>query len=252
MVISAAPAAAFGGSGKTSGDPVVVGSSDTQLSTYGVAGGIDYRFSPYTVVGLAAAGGGTNWSLSNALGGGRSDSAQIGAYARTVIGPAYIAESIAFASHWFTTNRTALGDNLRGTFTGESLGARIEGGYRFAATPNFGITPYAAAQAQAFHSGAYTETDVNNLGFGLAYAAQNATDVRTELGARFDNPTLLGGTPFIVRARLAWAHDFVDTPSLSAAFQALPFSNFTVFGAPIPHDSVLASLGVDWYINRDW
>jgi uncharacterized protein with beta-barrel porin domain len=25
-----------------------------------------------------------------------------------------------------------------------------------------------------------------------------------------------------------------------------------VFGAPIPHDSGLASLGVDWYLSRDW
>jgi uncharacterized protein with beta-barrel porin domain len=244
--------AAFGGSGKTSGDPVVVGSTDTRLSTYGVAGGIDYRFSPYTVVGLAAAGGGTNWNLDNALGGGRSDSAQVGAYAKTRIGPAYIAESISFASHWFSTNRTALGDNLRATFTGESIGGRIEGGYRFAVGQTFGITPYAAGQAQAFHSGAYSETDVNNLGFGLAYAAKDTTDVRTELGARFDNPTLVNGMPLIVRARLAWAHDFVDTPSLGAAFQTLPLSNFTVFGAAIPHDSALASLGVDWYLNKDW
>ncbi|WP_018321395.1 autotransporter outer membrane beta-barrel domain-containing protein [Bradyrhizobium sp. WSM2793] len=243
--------AAFGGSGKTSGDPVI-GSTDTRLSTYGFAGGIDYRLSPSTVIGLAAAGGGTNWGLSNSLGSGRSESAQIGAYARTVIGPAYIAESIAFANHWFTTDRTALGGNLRATFTGQSIGARIEGGYRLAVTPNFGITPYAAAQAQAFRSGAYSETDVNNLGFGLTYTAKQAADVRTELGARFDHPTLLGGTPLIVRARLAWAHDFVDTPSLNAAFQALPLSNFTVFGAPIPHDSGLASIGADWYLNQNW
>ena len=90
------------------------------------------------------------------------------------------------------------------------------------------------------------------LGFGLSYAAKEATDVRTELGARFDNPTLLNGTPLIIRARLAWAHDIVDTPSLVAAFQTLPLSNFTVFGAAIPQNSGLASLGADWYLNRDW
>lgn len=145
-----------------------------------------------------------------------------------------------------------LGDNLRANFTGESLGARVEGGYRFAAAPNFGITPYAAAQAQAFRSGAYSETDVSNLGFGLNYAAKEASDVRTELGARFDSPTLLGGTPLILRARLAWAHDFVDTPSLSAAFQTLPLSNFVVTASPIPRDSGLVSIGTNWYLNRDW
>lgn len=58
--------------------------------------------------------------------------------------------------------------------------------------------------------------------------------------------------PLTLRTRLAWAHDFVDTPSLNAAFQALPLSNFTVFGAAIPQDSGLVSVGVDWYLNRDW
>jgi uncharacterized protein with beta-barrel porin domain len=243
--------AAFGGSGTTKGDPIV-GSSDTRLSTYGFAGGIDYRFTPDLVVGLAAAGGGTNWNLNTGLGKGRSDAAQIGAYSRLRIGEGYIAETVAFANHWFTTDRTALGDNLRANFTGQSIGGRIEGGYRFAVAPSFGITPYAAGQAQAFRSGAYTETDIGNLGFGLGYTAKEATDVRTELGSRFDIPTLLAGTPFIVRGRLAWAHDFVDTPSLTAAFQALPLSNFTVFGAAIPHDSGLASIGVDWYLNQNW
>jgi hypothetical protein len=43
-------------------------------------------------------------------------------------------------------------------------------------------------------------------GLGLSYAAMNATDVRTELGGRFDAPTLVLGMPLIVRARVAWAH----------------------------------------------
>jgi uncharacterized protein with beta-barrel porin domain len=244
--------AAFGGSGKTSGDPVVIGSSNTTLSTYGFVGGLDYRLSPSTIVGFAVAGGGTNWGLSGGLGTGRSDSAQIGAYARTRIGPAYLAESVAFATHWFSTDRIALGDSLHAAFRGESVGGRLEGGYRVAATPNFGITPYAAAQVQAFHSLAYSETDVSGAGFGLSYAAKDATDVRTELGTRFDNPTLLNGTPLIIHARLAWAHDFVDMPSIAAAFQSLPGSNFTVFGAPIPQNSALASIGADWFVRPDW
>jgi hypothetical protein len=90
-------------------------------------------------------------------------------------------------------------------------------------------------QAQDFHTPAYSETDAITGGFGLNFAAMNATDVRTELGARFDDPTLLYGRPLILR--LAWAHDFVNNPALSAGFQALPGTSFTVNGAPIPHDS---------------
>ena len=61
----------------------------------------------------------------------------------------------------------------------------------------------------------------------------NATDVRSELGARFDNPEVIGGMPLLLRARLAWAHDWVNNPSLSAAFEGLPGTSFTVNGAPL-------------------
>ncbi len=75
-------------------------------------------------------------------------------------------------------------------------------------------------QAQDFHTPSYSETDVTGGGFGLSYAAMNATDVRTELGARFDDPTLLYGMPLILRGRLAWAHDFVSNPSLERGLRS--------------------------------
>jgi uncharacterized protein with beta-barrel porin domain len=89
-------------------------------------------------------------------------------------------------------------------------------------------------------------------GLGLSYAAMNATDVRTELGGRFDAPTLVLGMPLIVRASVAWAHDFVTNPALSAAFQLLPGGSFTVFGAPIPHDSTLTSVGAELFLAPRW
>ena len=45
----------------------------------------------------------------------------------------------------------------------------------------------AALQVQDFHTPAYSESDPTGGGFGLSYNAMNATDVRTELGARFDD-----------------------------------------------------------------
>ena len=80
----------------------------------------------------------------------------------------------------------------------------------------------------------------------------NATDVRTELGGRFDAPTLVLGMPLIVRARVAWAHDFVTNPALSAASQLLPGGSFTVFGAPIPRDSTLTSVGAELFLAPRW
>jgi outer membrane autotransporter protein len=241
----------FGGYNKTNGDPVV-GSNDVTARSFGGAGGADYHFTPDTVVGFALAGGGTNWGLAQALGGGRSDAFQAGLYATTRSGPAYLAGAFAFANHWMTTDRFAFaGDHLDASFNAQSYGGRLEGGYRIG-MPMSGVSPYAAVQAQSFHTPSYSETDLTSGGFGLSFAARNATDTRSELGARFDNSTMLGGMPLTLRARAAWAHDWVSDPSLGAVFQALPGASFTVNGATPPKNSALASAGAELNVTRSW
>jgi uncharacterized protein with beta-barrel porin domain len=263
MTLKAAPAATlrwstwaadFGGYNRTNGD-AGLGSSNVIARDYGFAGGADYHFTPDTAVGFALAGGGTNWGLAQARGGGRSDAFSAGLYATTHAGPAYVAGALAFADHWFSTNRTALGDQLSASFNGQSFGARLEAGYRYGMpfnTAAVGITPYAAVQTQVFHTPSYNESDLLGAGLGLAYAATNATDTRSELGARFDNLTALNGMPLLWRGRVAWAHDWVGNPSLSAAFQALPGASFVVNGAPAPANSALTSVSADLKITPAW
>jgi outer membrane autotransporter protein len=213
---------------------------------------MDYHASPDTILGFALAGGGTNWGLSGGLGGGRSDAFQAGGYGITHAGPAYVAGAMSFTNHWFSTSRTALGDQLTGRFQGESYGARLERGYRFAALPWLGVTPYAAVQAQEFTTAGFSEIDVSGGRFGLNYASKQASDVRSELGLRLDDPTMLVGMPLILRGRVAYAHDTVGNPALSAAFQTLPGASLIVDGAPIPKDSVLTSVGAQLFITRQW
>src|SRR5215472_1500940 len=180
---------AFGGSNTTSGD-AAAGSSTVTASTYGFAAGMDYHVSPYTVVGFALAGAATNWGLANAFGSGRSDAMQIGGYGISWFGPAYLAGALSFTNHWFTTGRSALGDQLSANFLGQSYGVRVEGGYRYPVLPALGVTPYGAVQFQDFNTPAYSESDATGGGLGLSYAAMNATDVRGELGARIDDLTV--------------------------------------------------------------
>ena len=173
-------------------------------------------------------------------------------YGISWFGPAYVAGALSFSNHWFTTNRSALGDALTANFVGQGYGARLEGGYRYAVLPAFAVTPYGAVQFQDFNTPAYNETDTTGGGLGLNVAAQNSTDVRTELGARFDDPTVIYNRPLILFGRLAWAHDFVSNPTLSAAFEALPGGTFTVNGAPIPQNSALTTAGAQLFITPQW
>jgi autotransporter-associated beta strand protein len=244
-------AASYGGASMSAGDPAV-GSSRLAAQTFGFAAGMDYHYSPDTIVGFALGGGGTNWGLAGGMGTGRSDAFQTGVYGMTRWGPAYLGGALAFADHWMTTNRGTMSDILRANFDAQSYGGRIEGGYRYAVLPTLGVSPYAAVQAQAFHTPSYSETDVTGGGFGLSYAAMNAADTRTELGSRFDDPAVIGGIPVLLRGRLAWAHDFVGNPALSAAFESLPGSTFVVNGAPIPHDSALTSAGAELFFIPRW
>jgi len=239
-------ASAYGGGNKTSGDPLVVGSHDLSARAGGFAAGLDYRLTRDTVLGFALAGGGTSWSLAQGLGGGNSDAFQAGIYGATRWGAAYAAASLAFANHWMSTDRfAAFGDHLAASFAAQSVGARLEGGYRLA-TAAGGVTPYAALTAQSFHTPAYREIDAAAGGFGLAYAARSADATRGELGARFDRVTAVAPSALLIlRGRLAWAHDRVSDPALAAVFQALPGASFVVNGATPAKDSALASAGAE-------
>jgi uncharacterized protein with beta-barrel porin domain len=242
----------FGGYATYNGN-ATVGSSTLHASDYGFAGGMDYRAAPDLKFGFALAGAGTNWSLSQNLGSGRSDVFQIAGYGIKHFGPAYFTAMAAFGNAWITTNRTAaLGDQLRATFNGQSYALRGEAGYRFAVLPMAGITPYLAAQTQWFHTPSYSETDLNGGGFGLAFNSQTVNDTRSEVGARADDLTMFNGTPLVLRGRLAWAHDWVSSAALGAIFQALPGSAFTVNGAAVPKNSTLASAGAQWYFAPNW
>jgi uncharacterized protein with beta-barrel porin domain len=235
---------AYGGTNRTTGEPAVVNSHDLSARAAGFAGGFDYRITPDSVAGFAVAGGGTNWSLAQGLGGGRSDAFQAGVYSATRSGPAYLAAAFSYTEHWMSTDRFAFaGDHLTASFNAQSFGGRVEAGYRFV-TPISGVTPYAALQAQNFRTPSYSETDVNGDGFALAVNGRTATDIRTELGTRFDRVAAAGRDWVLtLRSRLAWAHDWVSDPTLTPLFQTLPGASFVVNGAAPAKNSALASAG---------
>lgn len=252
----AAWGAAYGGSLNLNASDAASGAHDVSGSTYGFATGADYRATPNTTLGFAVAGGGTNWSLSDGLGGGNSTAAQVGLYARTQSGSAYLAGALAFTNYWFNTNREAFNtDLLSGQFGGQSFGARAEAGYRFnmpaSTLPAMTWTPYAAVQPQIFHSQAFSETDALAGGLALTYQANDTIDTRTEIGARLATSVpLLNGMAVDFQGRAAWAHDFVSTPTLGVAFQSLPGSSFAVFGARLADNSALVSAGGELHITR--
>ncbi|MCP3368374.1 autotransporter domain-containing protein [Bradyrhizobium cajani] len=237
-------ASGYGGASNLNGN-APAGSSTTTSRIYGTAVGADYRLSPDTLLGFALGGAGFNFSVADSLGSGRADVFQAGLYARHNFGPAYISAALAYGWQVVTTDRTVTvsgTDKLTANFKASTFAGRLETGWRFVPIPasTFGVTPYAAVQATAFHLPGYGETAlVGSNQFALSYTSQDTTNVRTEFGARTDQRFLVNDGVLTLRSRLAWAHDTNTNRFVNAAFQTLPGAAFTVSGARPAADSAL-------------
>src|SRR5262249_39439009 len=152
----------------------------------------------------------------------------------------------AFTNHWMSTDRFAFaGDHLTASFNAQSYGGRVESGYRFA-TYYGGLTPYAPLPSPTLHTPGHTHSDLNR-GRGVPPPpSPHPTRTRSELGGRFDRLLLLNPEAALtLRARVAWAHDWISDPSLASVFQTLPGASFIVNGATPAKNSALTSAGAE-------
>jgi outer membrane autotransporter protein len=150
-----------------------------------------------------------------------------------------------------STNRTvaiAGIDQLSADFNAQNYGGRLEGGYHIATPLAVQLTPYAAIQAQSFHTPNYNETASSGSGqFALAYGSRDATAVRGELGGRLDKTFVLAdGNVLGLFGKGAWAHDWVSDPNLNVSFLTIPVAAFIVNGATPARDLGLVTAGVEW------
>jgi T5SS/PEP-CTERM-associated repeat protein len=247
-------ASVFGGNNRVGGD-ATSGTNTTTSRTYGMVVGADYRFTRDTQAGFALGGAGSSFSVDGGFGGGKADIFNAAVYARHNIGAAYLAGALSYSWQDTTTDRTVTisgTDQLRASFKAQALTARLEGGWRYT-TPLMGITPYASVQSTSFFMPAYGETATSGSSqFALSYAAKTTTNVRTELGARFDKAIVVQGGVFTLSNRTAWAHDSNVDSSASATFQSLPGATFTTHGAQPSAHAALLSLGADMKWHSGW
>ena len=157
--------------------------------------------------------------------------------------------------HNITTDRTitvAGSDHLTANFTAQSVGGRLETGYRFL-TPYGGLTPYAAAQVQDFFTPSYGENAVSGSNvFALSYGSRSTVATRTELGAWFDKTMALEqGNALSLRLRAAWANDHQSNQEIGATFQTLPGASFTVNGAAPATNLALVTAGAEYRLANN-
>jgi uncharacterized protein with beta-barrel porin domain len=248
-------AAGYGGSSTVDGN-ATTGASGTSSHIYGTAVGASYRVSLNTLVGFALGGAGFNYGVSDGLGNGRADVFQIGAYGRHNMGASYLAAALAYGWQDVTTDRTvtiAGTDALGANFHAHSFAARGEIGHRFG-FGGVGLTPYGALQYTGIHLPAYAENAVSGSGqFALAFASQDADNLRSEIGLRADHSLLAAGGLVTLRGRAAWAHDSNTERTVTPTFQSLPgSSSFTINGARPAANSALLTAGGEIKWHNGW
>ncbi|HWU56324.1 MAG TPA: autotransporter-associated beta strand repeat-containing protein [Rhizomicrobium sp.] len=235
----------FIGSDLVLGD-ATAGSQKFKAHASGVTGGYDWHITPKMTLGLALSAASSSFHIANGLGDGNGDAFQVGVYGNVQFAPRLYGEFAgAVGVGNMTTARTLTvsgTDRLMGKADPLVLALRYETGVQLG-----WITPYAALSDTLVSMPSYTETAaIGTSNFALQYAANDANAALLELGVRQSAVRPLGKNWTVtVSDQLAWSHILAQPWSATAAFAALPNSDFTVYGAKAGRDGAKVSLGLE-------
>lgn len=247
----------FGSTRSIDGDSSL-GTADQSLQTAGGALGVERAFGSDLLLGFAAGGSGSRFSVASLSTSGTVDAGHIGGYAVSRWGDVYAAATLNYARLDNRTDRTITGvgadETAHGSFAGDELGGRFELGWR-RRIAGYIVTPFVAVEPAALWQHAYSETSTTLAGgvgtLGLSYAARETTSLPTFVGAQFDGQYAFGNgqsvRPFF---RAAWVHEFMPQRQIEATFISIPSSSFTVDGTRPAGDAARFSGGATWTIDK--
>jgi outer membrane autotransporter protein len=249
---------AFGGSQSLRGD-LVIGSVDSSNRTFGAAGGFDYQLGPDTLVGFAAAGTWSSFSVPGRATTGTLDAAHVGVYGIQRWGAAYLAGTLSFSHFNNNTMRTIAGlgptETALAQFGSDQFGGRLQAGYKFA-FDRFAVTPFAAVQYLNLWQHAYSEASFTTAGapgiLGLNVQARSISSLPTFLGAQVDTRIAFpNGAIWVPFVRASWVHELMPDRNISAALGILPTGTFIVDGPRSFTDAARVEAGSSFYVTRN-
>jgi len=229
------------------------GTPDQSIDSVGGALGVERTFGSDLLVGFAAGGSGSSFSVSGLSTSGRVDGGHVGVYAGKRWGDVYALATLNYARLDNTTDRTITGigptETAHGRFASDQLGGRLEIGWR-QQIAGYAVTPFVAVEPAALWQQTYSESATTAGGgpgtLGLNYAARETTSLPTFVGAQLDGRYTLGEgvvRPFL---RAAWVHEFMPERQIAATFVSVPTPAFTVDGARPARDAARIGAGATW------
>ena len=220
--------------------------ADLKQSAASFVSGFDARFGDWGRAGLAAGYSNSSVDVQARASSAGIETAQLGAYAGTSLGPVSLRGGAAYGLSSIDTTRMISfpGFSDRATASHDGATAQVfgEAGYGLALGP-VAAEPFAGLAWVHVATGSFAETG----GAAALSGAAGTADVGYGwLGARFaGSVALTDGAVLIPRVSVAWQHALADpAPAASLTLQATGAS-FTVFGVPIARDQAVIEGGFD-------
>ena len=234
--------------GGLAGAGTVAGDTSSRGVTYnlgGFAAGIDYRFDPKFLAGVAVGYAGANLFTQGIDGRGTSDTVQLALYGKLTEGALYVDGLAGYARSENRMQRPIVFPGIQRTASGQTHAdqffAQLESGYRIGlgGPADTFVTPFARLQASTSTQAAFTETGAASL--NLNVAEQTTQSLRSVLGAQVGTSIDAGWREKLNLAfRLGWSHEYADTARpVTASFAGAPALTFTPTGAAAPRNGVV-------------
>ena len=241
-------AAGLGGGASLEGDR---GSGTLDTTVGGVAGGLDYRFNPTALIGIAGGWTDSDLSVDAMHTDGTVEGSHVGLYGVKTFGRIYLAGTAEYAHFENETDRVidwVVDERARGNFDSDLFGGRLEAGWRRSWGRHY-VTPFVGMDAYQLDIDGFTENSRNLNGgpgiLGLTFASDTLSSVTSSVGLQLDTTYTLANdrwlTPFV---RVAWVHEYDPERSVQSFLTSSPAASFLVDGASAAEDVVRVVTGL--------
>lgn len=241
-------AAAMGSNGHIDGVGSV-GSAAVSARGGGGLAGLEVRINENFVVGIAAGGVTSSYTVSERATSGKQTGGIGAVYGVARFDRLYAMGLVSYGGFGTESTRYVAGpvgvETATGSFSSNAWTGRMEVGYRFE-NPLANVSPYVAIQGTSLGNSGFTETTTTAAGaMGLAVQGRGGSSVPGALGVQFDRRFLIDDD-WAIRPvlRLAWVHEFSGTRAVTAGLAAIPASAWTVQGASAATDAADINLSV--------
>ena len=215
----------------------------SDLDTFGMTVGADYRVSDRFVLGAALSYSNFDADL-NLDGSLESNGAQAHVYGTYYTGGFYVNGIVGGGFSSIDTRRLTVGGFAEGETDTASFSASIGVGYDF----KFGA--FSIGPLAALRYGRIALDDFAEQGpLGAMYIdGQSQESLKSALGLQMSYAAQLGRITLTPFARAQWEHEYkISTPSICAGF--IPGDQFTVYGPHIGRDALLLDVGASAQIT---